>query len=303
MLASHRRWEFNEFLINPAAGGGSAVVRRLLAQFGIATLAVAMTTGLALADSQGAAPNAPTNNSDHSATVSAPGNVTVSTTDSNNQSGTTAGPSDNSGTPGGTVASTPNPPAVTGLANELAPADSAVQASTTGNQLLGGPAGSSAPPPTTLPQITPPSDGTAGGPAGQASPAVIQAAVHQAAIDMAAAQVHPVLLAATAPAMPQSNTPHSPLGFMHQLPFLMSQVVVPAAAHAFSALTIPAAAVAAALVFLIAAFSSLTTGSPSSYTARLRRSGFLGAARSDVGDAAPSFATPREMSFISTYVT
>jgi hypothetical protein len=61
--------------------------------------------------------------------------------------------------------------------------------------------------------------------------------------------------------------------------------------------------VAVAIILALVSMSYLGRSFPNAtYTARLRRSGFLGAARSDVSAALLSFATPPEMSSMRAFV-
>jgi len=101
--------------------------------------------------------------------------------------------------------------------------------------------------------------------------------------------------------------PPSPVGLLNQLNILLISTVVPAT-HAAYAVTQAAASshaglIATAIILALAATAYLGRSFPNaSYTARLRQSGFLGGARSDVSGLQLLFATPREMSSMRAFV-
>jgi hypothetical protein len=127
------------------------------------------------------------------------------------------------------------------------------------------------------------------------------AALHRAAAIVASAPRPTLIQAAAASDIPQPPAPggsRSPMGLLNQL-HLMMALTVPAAQ------TLPgllAGTTLASILITLALAACRGTArqlTPNTYTARLRQSGFLGAARSDVAAAHLSFATPLEMGCIS----
>ena len=274
------------------------MTRRLLAQFGLAALALAVTGGMALADSGPTNPTtAPGANQQQGGSSSVNLNTTSSVTIQNSQAG-----SQQVGGSGPTV--TPGSGSTPPTANASDPAASvpaSADASTSTHSLAIDADG------------TPPSAGqnpTAGTSAGLSAipdttkpvnPAAMAAALHRAAAIVAAAPRPTLIQAAAATDIPQPpapGAPHSPVGLLNQL-HLMMTLVVPAAQ------TLPgllAGTTLASILITLGLAARRGAGrqfTPNTYTARLRQSGFLGAARSDVAAAHLSFATPLEMGCIS----
>ena len=310
------------------------MIRRLLAQFGFAALALALAgSGAALADSA----TSPTTSPGDTAQQADQSVVNVQTADGSTvqvqtsqtaqqavgaassdgdhsgHSGSGSGGSANLGSGGGSgsgnqasggATNDSNPGTYSSsdsTANALTPAagsgSSAGPSSGSGSSLAaagstsagGGSGGSATPSPSSGP------------------PQALVESWHQVVARMAAQPHPPVLQATAAPNEPQSpsvpGTPHSPTGFfLSQLPLLLQQVVVPVARGGAPAAAIaqglPALPLALILLSLIALGAVRRQPPVNSYTAGLRRSGFLGAARSDIGGITSFFATPREMGCI-----
>jgi hypothetical protein len=287
------------------------MTRRLLVQFGVAALGLVLTTGMAFADStdNAANPSTPPVQPGQTSSLNTNNVTNVNDSTSNNQNlgggiDINNNDSNSSGDSGANLANTPpatqptNPEAdtssVTNPATEPVP-----------------PAGNDQNPPTggTTSPTPPPSintDGTPTASIGTDQPVSIATAVRRAAAAVASNPTdQPELIATTAPSLPQQSTPglpHAPVGFLAQLPLLMTQVVVPII-HDLPLAAFPVALTASLVAALFLFTQPVSRFATSTYTARLRRSGFLGAARSDVGAAILSFATPREMSFIYAYAT
>jgi hypothetical protein len=295
--------------VRPIAGP----TKRVFVQFGIAAVAVALTTGVALADGNGATTTPPTASQSASTqcatTTTVSGSVQVQSSTSCD-SGSTAG----SGTSGSTTGTT----TPSGLSSGVTPPGSTGGTTTLPithdpSSNLSDPTAAPGvtPPPTTTPPTTPTNSTTSTTPAaaigsntgsggsGSVTSAATIASVDRAAATAATSLNPPVLLASSGPAMPQPTSPKAPVSLLNQFHLLLSQVVVPGGL-ALPPLSLPVAELAgtvlAIIVFLIVAPAPTNT-----HTARLRRSGFLGAARSDVAAATTFFATPREMSFIGAY--
>ncbi len=271
------------------------MTRRVFAQFGIAALTVAMTAGVALADSGSTTTTDPGSSQQQASqcvtSVSANGSVQVqsSTSCDQNTGGTAGAPTDSSGT------TTPPP-----IINDPSAGSGLATTPTFGVT----PPSPNTPPTTPpVPSVTPPATpaATQTTPSASSTSAIALASVDRATLAAAGSLNPPILLASSAPAMPQPSAPKAPLGFLNQLHLLMSQIVVPGGL-AMPPLVLPGLFDVTLLSVAIILFVIAVALPTNTYTARLRRSGFLGAARSDVGFFTLLFATPREMSFIGINV-
>jgi hypothetical protein len=298
------------------------MTRRLFIQFGVAALSVAVTTGLASADSQTAVPApttpttvqpAPTNLTANLPTspVSATTNPAAGQPDQVGGNGSVPGIGSatlggGSGGNGVTLIQSPDG-TTTGPASSDSPASATTPTSSSSNQ---SPAAlTTTPPPTNPPGGTETGSSSGGGPGRQSvnPPANIVWLVQQASVAVAAHPNPPQLLVGTTPTAPppaNSDIPHTAAGFLASFPLLMGQVVIPAARQ----LPLASLLVSLAGILVLAATAAATRlANPvlvnANYTARLRRSGFLGAARSDVGAAHLLFATPPKMSSMSVLAT
>ena len=276
--------------------------RRLLAQFGLSALIMALGTGAAFADTAPAITPTPT---DPGQTVVAnTTSVSVDTTHSSTTSvGTSVGGSSSTGTDGTPPSVTP-PPTGTGTdsgSSTEPPSTDGTSGPTTPSTNL--------PTSTTTPTVTagPSTSGTTT-PVGPATNLVAHnsfvASFERVAYVSGLTPVEPILATSIATGLGHPGrpaAPPSPMELLYQLHVLLISTLVPAIRFIPAAIQGAAssqAGLAMALVIVLSCLASrgLVT-STSSYTARLRRSGFLGGARSDVASLL-LFATPREMSSI-----
>ncbi|HUC86848.1 MAG TPA: hypothetical protein VMR75_00780 [Candidatus Saccharimonadales bacterium] len=291
------------------------MTRRLLVQFGVAALGLVLTTGMALADSTdngSVAPSTPTGQSGQTGSQVA-GNTTsqiINITSNNQTTGTGAGSNSGGASSGGTgtnltggpTLNTPIAPGAglssgSGVTQVQPPAGTAQNPSASDNGTALPAASGSTTSPTSSQSVA----------TFSSQPAAIARAVQRAvAVASAASPTNqPELIATTAPSMPQQSSPglpHAPVGFLVQLPLLMTQVLVPLL-HSFPLTDFPTGLAVSLVIGLFLLAKLLSQLPVNTHTARLRRSGFLGAARSDVSVANLLFATPREMSFIYAYAT
>jgi hypothetical protein len=284
------------------------MMRRLLAQLGLTALLVALGAGAVFADS----PSAPTT------PASDPGQTVVSTdtssvvVDTNHSTTTTIGPSGDSNSsdptatpPSGNAPSGPGSSSLTPPSSGSGNGSAGPGSSTTNN--LGTGTGDDATVSPTHPATTTTQPST------PASTLVATAASHNgfvAGIERAAFisglnPVEPVLATTIVAGLTHHvppAPPASPVGLLFQLHILLISTLVPATRFVYTVAAGAAnshAGLAVAFILVLASLLSLMRAIPAnSYTARLRRSGFLGAARSDVSAALLTFATPREMSSI-----
>lgn len=271
--------------------------RRLLAQLGLAAVALAATGGIALADSSPtSATTAPGANqqqgSGSNVSLNTTGSVTIQSSQTSSQQTGGGSPTltnDSGSTP--PTAGSPDPSASVSNPADATPSNHSLSIGSDGTP----PASNQTP--TTNQSTSSTATLTSGD---TPSPSAMALALHRAAAVVAAAPYPTVVQARAASDIPQppAPAPHSPVGFLGQLNLMMA-LVVPVAQTLpglLAGTTLASILITLALAALRGAGRQVTSNS---YTARLRQSGFLGAARSDVAAAHLSFATPLEMGCIS----
>ncbi|HUC20102.1 MAG TPA: hypothetical protein VMR98_01245 [Candidatus Polarisedimenticolaceae bacterium] len=132
----------------------------------------------------------------------------------------------------------------------------------------------------------------------------MQRAVHRQIARQQAALQAPAVPVTPPPTAP--SAPQNPGDFLVKLSALLTSSIVPEL-QGMSGYADGLPSALAALNLQLAFTALLAIGFSllllDFYTARLRRSGFLGAARSDVGAAILTFVTPPKMGFIGSYTT
>lgn len=276
------------------------MLRRLLAQFGLTTLVVALGAGAVFADTAPVA-TPPSNDPGQTVVSTDASSVVVDTTHTATTTvGASVGGSDSSG-PSSTPP-TATPPSSSGSGDSTNPTATTTDPTTLSTNLLslntttgvmspghpGDPAATASTTPTTSP----------------ASRNSLVASLQRAAYLSGITPLEPVLATGLATGLGHPVTPHHsslPVALLDQLHILLISTLVPAISFIPGLVHGAAnsqAGLAVAIILVLSCLALLElTGSANTYTARLRRSGFLGAARSDVATLLP-FATPREMSSI-----
>jgi len=274
------------------------MLRRLLAQLGLTTLLMALGAGAVLAD---AAPATTPPSTDPGQTVISTDTTSV-TVNTSHTSTTSVGTSVGGSTDGDN--SNGNPPATTPPAgNSSGNGLNSDSGSTTkaSNPSTNSPIGS------TNSTVTPSQAGGSSStsmPTTAASNNSLVASLQRVAFISGLTPIAPI----TAAPIPNADGNHAPpspppapVGLLYQLHVLLISTLVPAVRFVpdiVKAAATSQAGLSTAIVLVLSCLALLELTVPAnSYPARLRRSGFLGAARSDVAPLL-LFATPREMSSI-----
>lgn len=275
------------------------MLRRLLAQLGLTTLLMALGAGAVLADASPAA-TPPATDPGQTVVSTDTTSVTVDTTHTSTTSiGTSVGGSGGSDTTSG------NPPATT-PPSAPNPGDS-LKSDTGSSPKASNPSTNSSSTGGTNSTVTP---SQTGGPSSPSMPTTaasnnsLVASLQRVAFISGLTPVAPIV-AATVPNAGDSHAPppppSAPVGLLYQLHVLLISTLVPAVRFVpdiVKAAATSQAGLSVAVVLVLSCVALLELTVPAnSYPARLRRSGFLGAARSDVAPLL-LFATPREMSSI-----
>lgn len=257
-------------------------MKRLLAQFGFAALAMVLSTGAALADTTVPGNTAHTKDVTSVATQSSDP-VNLTNTQAPTQAVDSAAASDSV---------TPTQPST--ASDKAAAAPIYHQSST----ILGTPSSSiehqAAPTPVNTAPAASPSAPTP-------PPAITHATTLRDIILAGNPELSPGTQNIPATTRPTVPTPsQSSTGLLDELQTLLTSALIPliSVIHAVPVVANVAVPVEAIILISLALSGSLAFIPVNSYTARLRRAGFLGAARSDVGGASLLFATPLEMGCI-----
>jgi hypothetical protein len=272
--------------------------QRLAAQFGLGVFALAFIAGAALADSS-TTPGSVNQQNDQT-TVTIQGATTASVQTSQAQSQAVVGPSSpgdgSAGSSGGatsTASDQSQPSLLLSQSSPTPPMGSDPSPATDPSSALAGSAVATTPTATLAAATV--------GIASDQLATTVEAAITRITQDNAGVTVSAVTpparpSAAPAPGLP--TAPLSPAGFLDELHTLLSSTIIPATLG-LGGLAIPLVPALAVLVTLALLIALPVLALPlNTYTARLRQSGFLGAARSDVGAASFLFATPLEMGCI-----
>jgi len=275
------------------------MLRRLLAQLGLTTLVMALGAGAVFADTAPAA-TPPASDPGQTVVSADTSSITIDTSHTSTTSvGTSGGGSiggDNSGS-GTPPAATP--PSSNSPTDNLKPDNSSnAKASNSSTNASTTSSGPTVTPGQTGGSQTPPIATTA------ASSNSLVASLQRVAYISGLTPIAPIMATPVASSggnhAPPSSPP-APVGFLYQLHVLLISTLVPAVRFVPDVVKAAAASqagLAAAIVLVLSCLALLELTVPAnSYAARLRRSGFLGAARSDVAPLL-LFATPREMSSI-----
>ena len=250
------------------------MAKRFFAQLGAAALGLVLTTGVALADSQSS--STVVQSSDESVV-----NVTQSNTSTTSEEQSTQSSESSS-------SSTPSEPASSQPSSQDTQSNNLQHQEVTPPPIPAEPAMQLQPPPA-LKSVHPPEI---------ASPL----SIHQNDLNELVGNLEPVhnaeLIPAQTPGTPVPDSPHhpgSPMGMLDTFAALLDSTVVPGTF--LEPAYIMLLSVMFTLMAMLAMQASALVFPVNSYTALLRRSGFIGAARSDV-TVANQFATPLEMGFI-----